>query len=177
MQLVFIYGAPAVGKLTIARELAKLIGFRLFHNHLTVDLVGAVFDFGSEPFVRLREEIWLATFREAAVHGVSLIFTFAPEATVTPAFVNKAIEVVESKNGRVVFVQLTCEESELEHRLEDPSRNEFEKLKSVSHYRTLRDSGVFQYPVVPSDLTLDTTAVSPAATARSIASFLTATGA
>ena len=43
MQLVFIHGAPAVGKLTVARELAALTGFRLFHNHLTVDLAGSVF--------------------------------------------------------------------------------------------------------------------------------------
>ncbi len=40
---------------------------RLFHNHLTVDLVAALFDFGSEPFVRLRESIWLDAFREAAL--------------------------------------------------------------------------------------------------------------
>ncbi len=66
MNLIFIHGSPAVGKLTVARELAKLTGFRLFHNHLTVDLVSSIFDFGSEPFVLLREQIWLAAFAEAA---------------------------------------------------------------------------------------------------------------
>jgi tRNA A37 N6-isopentenylltransferase MiaA len=33
MELLFIYGPAAVGKLTIGRELAKLTGYRLFHNH------------------------------------------------------------------------------------------------------------------------------------------------
>jgi len=42
MELLFIYGPAAVGKLTVARELAKLTGFRLFHNHLTVDAVMAL---------------------------------------------------------------------------------------------------------------------------------------
>jgi len=42
MKLVFIYGPPASGKLTVARELATLTGYRLFHNHLIVDAVAAV---------------------------------------------------------------------------------------------------------------------------------------
>jgi cytidylate kinase len=52
MELVFIHGPAGSGKLTVARELSRMTGLRLFHNHLTVDAVTAVFDFGSEPFVR-----------------------------------------------------------------------------------------------------------------------------
>lgn len=37
MKLLFIYGPPASGKLTVAREPAALTGYRLFHNHLVVD--------------------------------------------------------------------------------------------------------------------------------------------
>jgi tRNA uridine 5-carbamoylmethylation protein Kti12 len=36
VKLIFISGMPAVGKLTVAQELAKLTGYRPFHNHLTV---------------------------------------------------------------------------------------------------------------------------------------------
>ena len=72
MRLVFLHGAPAVGKLTVARELAALTGFRLFHNHLTVDLASSLFSFGSEPFILLREKIWLAAFAEAG-HGAAIV--------------------------------------------------------------------------------------------------------
>ena len=34
MKLVFIYGPPAVGKLTVAKELAALTGFKVFHNQV-----------------------------------------------------------------------------------------------------------------------------------------------
>jgi tRNA uridine 5-carbamoylmethylation protein Kti12 len=54
MQLIFLHGLPGVGKLTVARELAKLTGFNVFHNHLAVDLVESIFAFGSQPFVELR---------------------------------------------------------------------------------------------------------------------------
>src|SRR5262245_57197679 len=101
MDLVFLHGPPAVGKLTVARELARLTGFRLFHNHLTVDAVTAVFDFGTEPFITLREHIWLTVFAEAARHDVSLVFTFTPERTVRPSFVSATLESIGSARKRV----------------------------------------------------------------------------
>lgn len=172
MQLVFIHGAPGVGKLTVARELAKLTGFRLFHNHLTVDLVGSVFAFGSEPFVLLREELWLAAFRAAARHDVSLIFTFNPESTVRERFIQDAVNIVSSEGGKVVFVELTCSDQELEQRIENPSRSEFDKLRSVEQYQALKQAGAFHFPRLPDGLSLDTTDISPADTAESIRQFL-----
>lgn len=169
MQLIFLHGAPAVGKLTIARELASLTGFRLFHNHLTVDLVTSLFPFGSESFVRLREQIWLAAFAETARSEASLIFTFNPERTVRERFVQDAIDTIESAGGRVVFVELTCDETELERRMEDGSRKEFGKLASVELYRSLKADGAFDFAKLPDGLSFDTTNQTPAATAQAIA--------
>jgi chloramphenicol 3-O-phosphotransferase len=165
MKLIFLHGAPAVGKLTVARELAGLTGFRLFHNHLTVDLVSSLFPFGSEPFILLREQIWLAAFAEAARQNVSLIFTFNPERTVRERFVQNTIAAVETAGGRVVFVELTCAEDEMERRLEDASRKEFGKLASVEHYRSLKDAGAFDFPKLPNGISVDTTNRSPAESA------------
>jgi chloramphenicol 3-O-phosphotransferase len=169
MKLIFLYGAPAVGKLTVARELAGLTGFRLFHNHLTVDLVSSLFPFGSEPFVNLREQIWQAAFEEAARSNVSLIFTFNPERTVRDSFIQETIQSVEAAGGQVVFVELTCAEAELERRLEDASRKEFGKLTSLEHYRSLKNAGAFHFRKLPDGLTLDTTHQTPIATAKLIA--------
>ena len=169
MKLVFFHGAPAVGKLAVARELAGLTGFRLFHNHLTVDLVSSLFTFGSEPFVLLREEIWLAAFREAARQNVSLIFTFNPERTVRERFIQDTLDVVGSAGGTVVFVELTCAQDELERRIANPSRGEFGKLCSVEQYQSLVDVGAFDFPALPSSgLSIDTTQISPAVAASLI---------
>ena len=174
MKLIFIHGAPAVGKLTVAEELARLTGFRLFHNHLTVDLVTSLFPFGSEPFISLREQIWLGAFREAAQHGVSLIFTFNPESTVRESFIQEAVDVVEAANGEVDFVELVCEEKVLEERMEDGSRKKFGKLASVDLYRSLKAAGAFSFPKLPGGLTLDTTNQSPAETAKLIQEYIAA---
>ena len=172
MKLVFLHGAPAVGKLTVAHELARITGFRLFHNHLTVDLVSSLFSFGSEPFIVLREQIWLAAFAEAARQNVSLIFTFNPESTVRQRFIQDAIDSVESTGGTIVFVELICDEQELERRMENASRKEFGKLTSIEQYRSLKAAGAFQFPKLPHGIAVDTTNQSPADSARLISDYV-----
>jgi hypothetical protein len=173
MRLIFIHGPAASGKLTVARELARLTGIPVFHNHIVVDAVAALFPFGSAPFVRLREEMWLAAFREAAEAGQSLIFTFHPERTVRPEFIGQAIETVESRGGRVEFVAFICAQGELERRVEAPSRAEFGKLASKAFFRELQSSGAFDFPPLPDGgLTLDTGRLAREAAAAQICDFL-----
>lgn len=57
MKLIFIYGSPAVGKLTVAKELSKKIGYPIFHNHLTVDLAKVLFDFEDKRFSSYRDKL------------------------------------------------------------------------------------------------------------------------
>ena len=159
MKLIFLCGLPGVGKLTVARELAKLTGLRIFHNHLAVDLVESVFEFGSPPFVELREKVWLEVFSRAAAANLNgLIFTFAFDRTVRGDFIGKTIEIIESSGGGVLFVELRCSAEELERRIERPSRRRFGKLSSVGRFRELKEAGAFVDPGIPEErLVLDTT--------------------
>lgn len=139
MKLVFLYGQVASGKLTVARALAERTGFALFHNHLIVDAVAAVFPFGSEQFVRLREKFWLETMEAAARDDRSLIFTFAPEGTVAADFPERAEALIRSFGGKVVFVALTLDSAEQERRIANADRSAFGKLTSLDLLRRLRD--------------------------------------
>ncbi|MEP6921354.1 MAG: AAA family ATPase [bacterium] len=170
MKLIFLHGMPGVGKLTVARELAELTGFKLFHNHLTVDLVGSVFPFGSEQFVALRESIWLDVFREAADANLpGLIFTFAYDRTVTSAFIPKLLRVIESNDSEALFVELNCSAKALETRITNPSREKFGKLSSLDQFRELKEDGAFVDPGIPKErLVLDITSLQPKEAARFI---------
>ena len=132
MVLLFLHGVPGVGKLTVGGELETLTGFPLFHNHLVVDLVTTMFEFGSPEFVHLREHIWLEAFGQAARAELpGLIFTFSGERTVPDGFVERVVQTVGAAGGEVVFVELTCSEDELRRRVEDPGRRTFGKLASA----------------------------------------------
>ena len=47
MKLVLIFGPQAVGKMTVGQELAKITWLKLFHNHMTIDLVSNFFSYNS----------------------------------------------------------------------------------------------------------------------------------
>src|SRR3990167_9546991 len=100
MQLVFVSGPPAAGQYTVSRRAAGLSGLPLFHNHLVVDAVAAVFPFGSPAFVRLREQFWMDVFEAAVAEDRSLIFTFQPEGSVTPGFAQGVVDLVRGAGGR-----------------------------------------------------------------------------
>ena len=170
MKLVFLYGPVAAGKLTVARDLARLTGFALFHNHLIVDAVAAVFPFPSPAFVRLRERFWLDTFAEAAASARSLIFTFAPENSVAPDFPQRVQSVVREAGGEVHFVKLTLSDEEQERRISNASRAAHGKLVSLDLLRELRPMFKAAEAAMPAPmLTLDTELVAPEAAAQTIA--------
>ena len=178
MRLIFIYGMPATGKLTVARVLAAKTGYKLFHNHLVVDLLLSVFEFGSPEFVRLREEIWLSVMKEACQAGIpGLIFTFAPERTVRQTFVGEVEKIVSAAKGRLDYVELVCPMEELKRRMSDATRSEFGKLTSVDLFEQLLAGGTFDKPEMPgAAVTIDTSSCTPIEAAEQIARALGSAG-
>ena len=162
MRLIFIYGPPATGKLTVGRMVSELTGLPLFHNHLVVDAVAAVFPFGSPDFIRLREQFWMDTFTAAATAGRSIIFTFAPEASVASDFPRRVSDEIVRCGGEVVFVALSVNDVEQERRIDSDSRTEFGKLRSLELLRQLRPSMRKCEAMMPAaGLTIDAVCTAP----------------
>ena len=131
MKLIFLYGSPAVGKLTVANEIAKRADFKVFHNHLSIDCVEPIFEFGSKPFFKLVELIRVETIREAASAGQNLIYTFCYAKDLDDAHVEKIARIVEENGGEIFFVLLKAERSELDKRVTEESRKKMGKAKTV----------------------------------------------
>jgi tRNA uridine 5-carbamoylmethylation protein Kti12 len=169
MRLVFIYGPPASGKLTVAKELAKLTGFRLFHNHVSIEFVESIFEFGSKPFWRLTDKYRTEMIEEAAKEGVDTIFTFVYGKTTDDPFVRSVLRKVKAHGGKVCFVRLQCGRDELEKRVTSKFRKSLgkiatKKLLSQVFKKFDLDSEI---PFQPS-LTIDTETQSPRAAAKTI---------
>ena len=63
-KVIVLYGPPGVGKLTVAEELVKKTGYKLFHVHMLADLAHALFDFGTKQFAETFTELWLLLFKK-----------------------------------------------------------------------------------------------------------------
>jgi chloramphenicol 3-O-phosphotransferase len=159
--LVYLYGPPAVGKLTIARRVAETTGFRLFHNHLTVDAVTSVFEFGSPPFVDVLHRLRFDVFETAARQGIDLVFTNSSMSYSVPrtdsflAFAHRAAEVVDTAGGTTLFVRLTAPVEVLCDRVDGDDRRALRKLVDADRLRSRLEA--YPQPVVnDDDLVIDT---------------------
>lgn len=169
MKLLFIYGSPAVGKLTVANEIAKLTGFKVFHNHLSIDCIEPIFEFGTESFWDLVHLIRFETITEAARVGQNLIYTFCYAKGSDDALVKKIRDSVEENGGEVCFVLLTATMETLEKRVLEESRKQFGKAKSLEILREVHDKYDLFSPVPEREsLIIDNTDLPAEATARRI---------
>ncbi len=72
-ELLLVIGPPAAGKMTVGRAVCERAGFRLFHNHHTVEPLLEIFGFGTAPFVALNGEFRRRVIEEAAAAGTRLV--------------------------------------------------------------------------------------------------------
>jgi hypothetical protein len=143
MKLVFIYGPPASGKLTVAEQLSKLTGISLFHNHLTRDLVKDIYgdDLGANYSLvqKLRNDV----LAYCAENETDLIFTYvyagAQDENEEP-IIKSHIKSVEAHGGEVFFVELTADRDELLKRVGNESRMQHKKLLDPAVLSTFLDS-------------------------------------
>ncbi len=169
MKLILIHGAPAVGKLTVSNEIAKHTDFKVFHNHLSIDCVLPVFEFGTKPFWKLVHRIRIETIKEAARVGQNLIYTFCYAKGEDDAHVAKITKIVEANGGEVCLVLLICEKGELEKRVLEESRRKFGKANNLKILREILEKYDLFSPVPEREsLVIDNTNLSPEATARKI---------
>lgn len=171
MKLLVLYGSPAVGKLTVANEIARQTDFKVFHNHLSIDCVLPVFDFGTKPFFKLISLIRLETISEATRAGQNLIFTFCYAKDEDDELVGQTVKAVEENGGEVCFVLLKAEKEIIEKRIAEESRRQFHKVKSVEVLHEMFDKYELFAPVNNYEsLIVDNTHLSIGETAQKIIS-------
>ncbi len=170
MKLVFLYGAPGTGKLTVARELAALTGFRLFHNHLTVDLAKSIFDFGTPDYLEYVRFLRADAFARAAKANVTLIFTFwfSRDSQIS---VQHYQRIIEENKGEVMFIKLFCPPHILEPRVLSPERKNW-KISSLAGLQTALENTDLEAVIAGTKLVLDTSHLEPSAAAAQIAKFM-----
>lgn len=149
-------------------------GFRLFHNHLTVNALRPIFEFGTPPFGDVLHRLRLDVFETAMRAGIDLIFTNnsawagANSRERFATFADRAAEIVDEAGGRIVFVHLTAPAHVLENRVADESRRVHDKLVEVGLLRQLL-AELDPSPLHRTDLSIDTSALTPEAAVDLIA--------
>ena len=110
--------------------MAKLTGFKLFHNHVSIQFVQSIFEFGTKTFWRLTGKYRLEMIEEAAKDGIDTIFTFVYSKGEDDRFVRDVLKSVRPNRGTVCFVRLYCDRKELTRRVKLSQRRRMGKIGS-----------------------------------------------
>jgi hypothetical protein len=154
-QLVFLYGPPAVGKLTVAEELARRRPFRVLHNHVTIDAVLTVLPFGTNAFWHVVGRFRRDLVNAAAREGIDLVYTYVFAPGDEP-HVDAIAGAYEAVGGTVTFVQLTAPREEIFLRVGSTSRAAHGKITETEVLeRMLAEHDVFAPIPQRESLTID----------------------
>lgn len=128
--VVLIYGPPASGKLTVAKELSKITPYKIFHNHQVNDLLRLFMSSENKNFWtyvhRLRYEILSILLKE----NVSPILTMVYNSYYPENF-KEYCRIAKKNNAKIFFVQLRPSKKTLLQRVRGQSRKKYGKMKSV----------------------------------------------
>lgn len=138
MKLIIILGPPAVGKMTVGHELEKITNLRLFHNHMTIDLVDPFFSYSTKTGKRLVKLFRKKIFEEVASSDLEgLIFTFVWffDDKKDWNYIKKVSDIFLKRSGEVCFAEL---EADLDERI---IRNKtLHRLEHKPSKRNIEDS-------------------------------------
>jgi len=171
MKLLLLHGAPAAGKLTVAKALLRRVAGRLFDNHAAIDLARTMFDFGAPGFWELVRSVRYAALEAGAANGVALVVTTFCYADPDDRPQVAAFEaIMQRAGGELLPVFLHCSRAEALKRVGNPDRVERGKMTSAAGLNKYLDDYNFTPVPCAGCLSLDTEAQSVEATVREIIS-------
>ena len=159
MSLVIIFGPPASGKMTIGKKLAEMTGFKLLHNHISIELALQFFEHGTSGFKKLNEFFRRKIMEEVALSDLpGLIFTYVWDfkQDQDKPYVEKFCDIFREQGREIFYVELFCE---LKERLirnrttkrisEKPSKQDLllseKRLLQIEKNHIMNTNGNFYY--------------------------------
>lgn len=133
MNFVIVFGPLAVGKMTVGQELEKITDLKLFHNHMTIEMVLPYFDMQSESFKKLVNSFRMQMFEEVAKSDLAgLIFTYVWELDSTHDwdFIRSIVKIFEQQGATVCYVELEASIEERLKRNTSPNRLKYKPSKN-----------------------------------------------
>jgi broad-specificity NMP kinase len=174
VHLIFLHGAPGVGKRTIALELSKELEFPFLNFHHLSALLGPVFGYSSDKFNELRDSTYRTVLENSmALPEDGLIASFTYEPSIPLDQFGSFIKAAQDSGGMGLFIGLACNSEDLKDRVESPERRSMDKVTDFGMLEESVSAGHFELPPLPGpSITIDTTGETPSETIQNIIAML-----
>ena len=110
-KLIMITGPQAVGKMTVGQELEKITNFKLFHNHMTIDLVNNFFSYSTKEgreMVKMLRRDTLEFFAKSSIDGIIFTYVVNYDEEEDLKNVETYKKMFEDNNGEFYYVELNA---------------------------------------------------------------------
>lgn len=114
MNFILIFGPPAVGKMTVGKALAAKTGYKLMHNHVSLELANRFFDFGTEPFRKIDSLVRFGVFEVVAdsdLDGFIFTFCWALGLPEEDAYVDRIVKIFTDQGANIHYVELEANQA------------------------------------------------------------------
>jgi len=153
MKLIVILGAGAVGKMTVGQELTKITGLRLFHNHMSLEIVFQVFGTKTRGIPHRLRQLFFEEFVKTDFEGLIFTYLLAFDSKEDLAALDNLVDIFRREDAEVFYVELVApqevrlQRNATENRLlnkaskRDVGASNARLKKEDSDYRTISDDG------------------------------------
>lgn len=108
MRLLVIFGAQAVGKMSVGQALSRITPMRLFHNHMTIEPVIELFGaYNGAATERLRQVVF-EEFLKTDNYGLIFTFLWDFDSPRDWDYVAWLSEMYRDAGAQVDYVELIC---------------------------------------------------------------------
>ena len=153
MRLLILFGAQAVGKMTVGQALTRITPMKLFHNHMAIEPVLELFDnFNSKAILRLREVIF-EEFAQSDQYGLIFTMQWALNCQEDWDYIAHIAGIFEQAGAQVDYCELIAPldvrlaRNVTENRLRekpskrDTGRSEWLIMNAEQEYRNVSEPG------------------------------------
>ena len=115
MKLIIVFGPHAVGKMTVGQELEKITQLKLFHNHMTIDVVSGLFRNHPQIYstvVQQMRELIFDAFTQTDEYGMIFTYMWALDAQADWDYITHVEELFLARGADVYYVELCADYNE-----------------------------------------------------------------
>jgi chloramphenicol 3-O-phosphotransferase len=108
MKLVIIFGAGAVGKMTVGQELMKITDLRLYHNHMDIELTIQIFGKRASSAVTRIREVIFDEFTKTDLYGMIFTFMWALDVKADWDYLDRLVDIFHRNGADIYYVELVA---------------------------------------------------------------------
>ncbi|MCL2253455.1 MAG: AAA family ATPase [Lachnospiraceae bacterium] len=108
MKLIIIFGAGAVGKMTVGQELMKITDLRLYHGHMDIEPVIEIFGYRNGEACRKIREVIFEEFAKSDLYGMIFTFMWSLDSQSDGEYLDSLVDIFRRDGADIYYAELVA---------------------------------------------------------------------